>query len=140
MKPPLKRRRPPNPDFPKQPPKEEKREDVVFDLNELLARYGVSRNFSSAIAVGDAVQKLSAEIIVIQQVLLLEKLKLHASGEYPYPNYDFVGMKIASEIFMKAWGYEKLVNTQAAIATLEGQGFKVDAINYLEAAEQPEVE
>lgn len=130
MRPPNKKRKPPSKGFPE--PKEEKREPIVFDLNELLAKYGVSRNFSSHEAVGAAVQQLSSEIMIVQQVLLLEKMKLHAVGEYPYPTFDFSGYKIAAEIFIKAWGYERLVNIQSAITALEGQGYKIEAIRQIQ--------
>ncbi len=110
---------------------------IKIDLDELIQRYGVSRDFSNPESVGVAVQKLSAEILVLQQLLLLEKVRLHSLGEYPFPlGNDFKSYGIALECFSRAWGYGKIVDIQAAINTVESQGYRIEAIRKIQESQE----
>jgi hypothetical protein len=110
---------------------------IVVDVDGLLNRFGITGDLTTADGVFDAVQKLTAQLTLLEGLITFSHLEAYAKGEAKHPNEQLRGFRIAFEAFKSAWGMEQAVNLSEAMRTLETAGYQISAMKVIEENKNP---
>jgi hypothetical protein len=109
---------------------------VVINIEEIKKQYGLSEDLTKPENVIGNIQKLSSEILMLEQMICIEKLKVYAQGKTKHPSEALRGYKIAYEIFASAYGIEQVININTAMATIERHYGNLESLKKIEEIEQ----
>jgi hypothetical protein len=105
---------------------------VIVDIEQIKKQYGLSEDLTKPENVIGNVQKLSSEIVLLEQMICIEKLKAYAQGKTKHPSEALRGCKIAYEIFANAWGIEQTININTAMSTIERHYGNLESLKKIE--------
>lgn len=109
---------------------------IIVDIDKIKCEYGLSDDLTKPENVIGNIQKLASEILLLEQMIAIEKLKAYAAGKCKHPSEALRGCKIAYEIFSSVWGVEQTVNVNTAMATIEKYYGSLESLKQIEEIEE----
>ncbi|QCS48151.1 hypothetical protein FEK30_01150 (plasmid) [Picosynechococcus sp. PCC 11901] len=109
---------------------------IIVDIDKIKSEYGLSDDLTKPENVIGNVQKLASEILLLEQMICIEKLKAYAKAKTKHPSEALRGCKIAYEIFASVWGVEQTININSAMATIERHYGSLESLKQIEEIEE----